>query len=471
MAWLLTWLWQGLALVAAVSLAVRLTRRGDAGTRYVIWCASLMTVLWLGWALASGDSDLRPVSPPQGGTMAGASPVLVNLPRLPDAALLALGGVWGLAATLGLLRLGAACHGLWRLRRSCRPLARAREDRLVLWRRERDRGRRARLVVSDALSSPAVLGLVRPCVALPRDLVERVDDRDLDHVVLHELAHVRRWDDWARLLQSLIEAVAAFHPAVWWAGRALDLEREIACDDWVVERSGAPRAYARCLSRVAAFQVGRGRAAHLPALVGRRGALVRRVDRLLAAGPPRRRSAPWVTADGAVAIAVLALLAVQLRELPSFVGERAAALARAVPPGSPRGLAAAPGLELTTPPAEAASVVPAVVRLAAMPAPPIGRLVAMPAPLVVARAPFTPADTAPAAAAPIAATPIASTGRVVTVTPPLLDRQAPSDSGDGLRWADAGRVGVEIGAVLRDAGVATGASVTSAARSVGRWFR
>jgi len=287
-AWLVTWLWQGLALVASVSLVLRLGRRLDAGTRYVCWCAGLVMLLWLGWAVPfdAGAGVVSAAPPPEG---AAASRALVTLPALPVTAVLALGAAWLLAAALGLTRLCGLCYRLWRLKGSCEPLPRARENRLVLWCRERGRGRRARLVVSDAVPGPTVLGLVRPCIAVPRRLVERLGDEDLDHVALHELAHVRRWDDWARLIQSVVEIVAGFHPAVWWAGRALSLEREVACDQWVVARSGAPRPYARCLHRVAVLE-SRTRSALLPAFVGRRSDLVRRVDRLLEPGRERIES-------------------------------------------------------------------------------------------------------------------------------------------------------------------------------------
>src|SRR5260370_21934325 len=67
---------------------------------------------------------------------------------------------------------------------------------------------------------------------------------------LHEAAHLARGDDVALIFQRLLQAVFALHPVVHWIARRIDLEREIACDDFVVEATGQPRPYAACLTRV-----------------------------------------------------------------------------------------------------------------------------------------------------------------------------------------------------------------------------
>jgi hypothetical protein len=92
--------------------------------------------------------------------------------------------------------------------------------------------------------------LSRPAILLPCCLVEKLSAEELDQVGLHEMAHLARWDDWTNLVQKLIEAVFFFHPAVHWIGRQLNLEREIACDDWVIFRTGKPKPYAACLTRL-----------------------------------------------------------------------------------------------------------------------------------------------------------------------------------------------------------------------------
>ena len=137
----------------------------------------------------------------------------------------------------------------------------------------------------------------------------------LDLIVLHEYAHVARYDDRDRLVQASIEAVFAWHPVVWWIARRLDDERERACDDWVVDRTGRPVEYARCLVAVARAGGSWSRARDCP---GRR---------------PRR---PWIdgarrATDGAAAalgpvccaMPVVALAAVALTAHGGGLGGRA----------------------------------------------------------------------------------------------------------------------------------------------------
>src|SRR5260370_42364254 len=85
---------------------------------------------------------------------------------------------------------------------------------------------------------------------------------------LHEAAHLARGDDVALVLQRLLQAVFALHPVVHWIARRIDLEREIACDDFVVEATGQPRPYAACLTRVVEL-TGGGRTSPGPAAAER----------------------------------------------------------------------------------------------------------------------------------------------------------------------------------------------------------
>jgi hypothetical protein len=74
---------------------------------------------------------------------------------------------------------------------------------------------------------------------------------ELNTILLHELAHLRRWDDWTNLIQKVVGALFFFHPAVWWIEKKLTLEREMACDDLVLAKTVSPRVYAECLVSLA----------------------------------------------------------------------------------------------------------------------------------------------------------------------------------------------------------------------------
>jgi bla regulator protein blaR1 len=106
--------------------------------------------------------------------------------------------------------------------------------------------RNVALRVSLEQRSPVVLGFFKPMILLPSDA-----DLETEPVLRHELAHVRRRDDWANLVQHFIKALFFFHPAIWWVSKRISLEREIACDDQVLESTRRPKAYALLLANLA----------------------------------------------------------------------------------------------------------------------------------------------------------------------------------------------------------------------------
>src|SRR6185436_5924095 len=111
--------------------------------------------------------------------------------------------------------------------------------------------RRFAICTSEQVRVPAALGFLRPTIMLPVWAIRELSPEELQTVVLHEAAHLQRWDDWTNLLQKVIRAVLFFHPAVWWIDSRLSIEREISCDDMVLARSRSPREYAACLISLA----------------------------------------------------------------------------------------------------------------------------------------------------------------------------------------------------------------------------
>jgi len=223
-------------------------------------------------------------------------------------------GIWLSVALIGLVRLLPSLRAVFALRNRCVPFPVDIESRLPLWLEAKQHGRRTELMICDDLPGATVLGLQRPCIALPRALLEALTIGDLDQVILHEHAHVQRRDDWLRLAQTLLLSVLWVHPAALFISRALNREREMACDEWVVARTDSPRAYARCLARAAEVR-GRIKApsALAPALFGTRHDLVRRVDRLLKLKGQIRRN---VSMTGATAAALaLVVTSVHLQGL------------------------------------------------------------------------------------------------------------------------------------------------------------
>ena len=222
--------------------ALRVWGRHSSGARFAALYSALITISLL--PLVEGIRQ-RSVS----SMNAGASHSLITVSSSWAVFVFA---VWSVFAAVALLRVITGLVRLRRLRGNCRIVNFAGLDPILQQTLEDlscERG--VELCVSDELSVPTAIGFFKPLVILPTWALKDLSASQLRPVLLHELAHVRRWDDWTNLLQKLIQAVLFFHPGVWWIERRISLEREMACDDIVLAHTGNPRAYAHSLLAVA----------------------------------------------------------------------------------------------------------------------------------------------------------------------------------------------------------------------------
>jgi Zn-dependent protease with chaperone function len=197
--------------------------------------------------------------------------------------------------------------------------------------------RGAPIGVSTRVVSPTAIGYFHPAIVVPDGFRARVDEAEWRAVLRHECAHLRRYDDWAKALQSVLLRAGWWLPGLWVVGRALDLERELASDDEAAAAAG-PRRYAACLLRLASARAPESVA---PALWGHRSHAAIRIERLLrpaTAVSARLRVAGLALSAGlTLAIVAAAALAVPpARSLPPVLAswsgpppERAAARPRA----------------------------------------------------------------------------------------------------------------------------------------------
>lgn len=152
-------------------------------------------------------------------------------------------------------------------------------DRLDDLRRRLSISRPVRLLKSALVEVPTVVGWLRPVILLPASSLAGLTPGQLDAILVHELAHVRRFDYLVNIFQCLIETVMFYHPVVWWISRCIRDERENCCDDLVVKVSGNRVAYARALATLESL---RGEIPQL-AFAASGGSLLNRVRRLLGA--------------------------------------------------------------------------------------------------------------------------------------------------------------------------------------------
>lgn len=153
-------------------------------------------------------------------------------------------------------------------------------------------GRPIRVVEADEAHGPAVLGVLWPTLLLPASVMTGLPPESLRAILIHELAHIRRYDYLVNIAQMLVESVLFFNPTVWWIGRQVRLEREACCDATAVRLTGHPLDYSRSLAEWA----GRSRGVVVAAAWAgdrRPGTLLERVRRVLRPGDrPTARVSP-----------------------------------------------------------------------------------------------------------------------------------------------------------------------------------
>ena len=188
------------------------------------------------------------------------------------------------------------------------------------------------LCVSDQLRVPTAIGFTKPLVVIPSWTMQELSTAELNAILLHELAHLRRRDDWTNLVQKIVGALLFFHPAVWWIEKKLALEREMACDDLVLAQAKAtsPRAYAECLVSLAEKSFLRRGVALAQAAVDRVRQVSLRVTQILDVNRPRAtrvwRPAPVLVA-GISLVCLIALSHAPTRLVSFESGAGSSALA------------------------------------------------------------------------------------------------------------------------------------------------
>lgn len=155
--------------------------------------------------------------------------------------------------------------------------------------------RPVRLYKSALVEVPTVIGWMRPVILVPVSAFTGLSQQQLEALLAHELAHVRRYDYLVNLLQSITETLLFYHPAVWWVSKVIRVEREHACDDLAVEACGDTLLYARALAELESL---RATSEHNLALAANGGSLISRVRRLISASQARdeQRRPAWLAA-------------------------------------------------------------------------------------------------------------------------------------------------------------------------------
>ena len=290
---------EGVVVAGMVWLLLRMIGRQNSGTRFAIWLSALLAVVALPFLSGGGLGSVQPGTLPSANLRGGIT--------LSSSYAYYLFAAWAVGAGLSLLGLGV---GLWRvrqIRRRCSEVDLATLDPAIAGILRDFKSRRAvRLCVSGDVAAPAAIGFFQPAIVFSEGLLAQLSAEEIKVILLHELAHLRRWDDWTNLGQKIVKAVFFFHPAVWWIENRLTLEREMACDDSVLAQTASPRAYASSLISFAEkLQNARGLAL-AQSLLSRVCQMSLRVAHILDARRPSRNGL-WTPVLG-VSAGLLALL-------------------------------------------------------------------------------------------------------------------------------------------------------------------
>jgi uncharacterized protein (TIGR03435 family) len=288
---LVDFLWQGALVGALLWLALVALRRRSPTVRYAVSCLALATLMVLplltmatlwSWTavdpVAAADAAASPATTAMPQTMlpiwlVSDSPRIVWLEVVQLWAL----PIWSFGVLMLSIRLVWAYRHSFTVRRG-EPCADAHVLATVAGLAQQiGITKPVRVVISSLTSGPGVVGWLRPVMLLPPAAALGLTPQQLEAVIAHELAHIKRHDYLVNLFQVVAETVFFYHPVVWWTSKQIRIERELCCDDVAVRANGDPIAYARALTTLARHQLG------APALTmaATGGSLLHRVQRLV----------------------------------------------------------------------------------------------------------------------------------------------------------------------------------------------
>lgn len=326
---LVHFLWQATAVGLILGAILSLLHRSSANLRYTVACTALAMMVFmpmatmmamdgslqtiaatmqpvLDWPQANSDVQAFSTAPP---TIGGTVQPRVSLqdqfveivePALPCAVLAWLVGVLGLSIW--------HLHG-WRQLKGLRQqmVEEVTPALVVRLQQLSDRlgiQRTVGIVESALVQVPSVVGYLKPVILLPASALTGLGPKQIEAILAHELAHIKRGDYLVNMLQTVVEILGFYHPAVWWVSGKIRMERENCCDDLAVSLSGDRLAYARALTRLEEIRADRFGLA--VAVSG--GSLLQRIQRLVGKDSADQSKRSWLPCVVAILLAVAVLI-------------------------------------------------------------------------------------------------------------------------------------------------------------------
>ena len=318
-------LWQGILIGLLAAIALSLLRSRNAKIRYAVSCIAMAAIIVAAVVTAisvwpDGYGSARHVSGVTGDLISGRSSsdvgATISIPP-PTKDVPSSNRWWQHPPTrryffmiwVAGVMLFSVYHLLgWRrargfVKRGTSPVPSEWQARFEKLRDELRVKKLVTLLRSSLVRVPCVVGWIKPVILVPVSIFTMLDPSEIEMILVHELAHIRRYDILINIAQTAMEALFFFNPAIWWLSRQIRIEREDCCDDTAILRTGNRLRYARALANleeVRMFQTSFG-----SALAGT--LLKRRIQRIVGATRPRFYSST-LSLSGMLLIASLIVL-------------------------------------------------------------------------------------------------------------------------------------------------------------------
>ena len=289
---LLHFCWQGALIALILWCALQLLARRPAQQRYLAACIALALMIFLPLATFTQISlheyrlaaELKSAALPddtalvlQAG-LGDAASWLAGVATALDPYLPWVLMAWLVGLVVSMVRLSVGLRLALRMQFvAVSPASAGLQQMFVSLRQRLGVSRPVALMNSALVQVPTVVGWLRPVVLIPVSCFTGLTEIQIEAILCHELAHIRRHDYLVSVIQSVVEAVLFYHPAVWWVSQQVRRERECCCDDLAVNIGGNALAYAKALSTLEAR-----RGSYPEVVLGSNGGvLTMRIKRLL----------------------------------------------------------------------------------------------------------------------------------------------------------------------------------------------
>jgi beta-lactamase regulating signal transducer with metallopeptidase domain len=262
---LISAIWQGMILAACMTMCLHLLPEMTAAIRSMIWTVVFVLVVALH----------IPATTIKGLTLLDASHGLAI--HLDFRWSIAIASLWILLSLVRGLQFGISAIRLRKIAKNALPFEAGTVSKIPLSYTRR----LVEICTSADVDIPSVIGFVSPRILIPVSLLGKLSSSQLEQIVLHEMEHLHRGDDWINLLQKLSLVLFPLNPVLHWIEHRLCIERELACDESVLRFTRAPKAYANCLANLAEHSMRRGGTLLALRAWERQSELASRVHRIL----------------------------------------------------------------------------------------------------------------------------------------------------------------------------------------------